>query len=149
MTTIDEKTPLIREASSLCQTLSLFAKQFLKRPNQNNSKEHLEQLIAWLRDLCSDREIDDSNLAKNFVSLLIKLEKDIGDFNIAAEFAQDVLTVWGEIDAEAYESNAVKPKYAIVNARTGVHVCNVLITFLMETMDDIDWCLGRLKGSGM
>ncbi|CAG8499966.1 11646_t:CDS:10 [Paraglomus brasilianum] len=147
MTTIDEKTPLIREASSLCQTLSLFAKQFLKRPNQNNSKEHLEQLIAWLRDLCSDREIDDSNLAKNFVSLLIKLEKDIGDFNIAAEFAQDVLTVWGEIDAEAYESNAVKPKYAIVNARTGVHVCNVLITFLMETMDDIDWCLGRLKGS--
>jgi len=148
MTTIDEKTPLIREASSLCQTLSLFAKQY-KHPNQNKSKEHLEQLITWLRDLCSDREIDDSNLAKHFVSLLIKLEKDIGDFNITAEFAQDVLTVWGVIDAEAYESNTVKPKYAIVNARTVVHVCNVLITFLMETMDDIDWCLGRLKGSGM
>ncbi|CAG8554981.1 4990_t:CDS:10 [Paraglomus occultum] len=146
MTTIDEKTPLIKEASSLCQTLSLFAKQY-KRPNQNDSKEHLEQLITWLRDLCSDREIDDSNLAKNFVSLLIKLEQEIGNFNITAEFAQDVLTVWGEIDAEAYESNIVKPKYAIVNARTVVHVCNVLIAFLMETMDDIDWCLGRLKGS--
>jgi hypothetical protein len=148
MTSIDEKTPLVREASSLCQTLSLFARQLLKCSNHMNSKEHLEQLIAWLRNFCADREIDDSNLAKNFVSLLIRLEKDIGNFNTATEFAQDVLIVRGEIDADVCKSNDETQKYAIVNERTVGHVCNVLITFLMETMDDIEWCLGRLKGSG-
>ena len=66
---------------------------FVRKTITQASRRHQfkRKLIAWLRKLCLDCEIDESNFAKNFVSLIIKFEKEVGNFNTVTEFAQDVL----------------------------------------------------------
>jgi hypothetical protein len=128
----------------LFQTITLLSSHFTDSIDTSESRGHLEQLVTWLRALCKERVIEDTILAKNIISLLIKLEKDMPDFETSAEIAHDMLSVLGDIDGNT-NGIEVNPKFVIVNPRTSGIMCNILIGFIENMYEEIEWFLTRMK----
>lgn len=128
----------------LFQTITLLSSHFTDSIDTSESHGHLEQLVTWLRALCKERVIEDTILAKNIISLLIKLEKDMPDFETSAEIAHDMLSVLGDINGNA-DGNEVNPNFVIVNPRTSGIICNILIGSIENMYEEIEWFLTRMK----
>ncbi|PKC11484.1 hypothetical protein RhiirA5_354118 [Rhizophagus irregularis] len=141
---LSERIPHIKEALGLFQTITLLSSHFTDSIDISESHGHLEQLVTWLRALCKERVIEDTILAKNIISLLIKLEKDMPDFETSAEIAHDMLSVLGDINGNA-DGNEVNPNFVIVNPRTSGIICNILIGSIENMYEEIEWFLTRMK----
>ncbi|GBC07259.1 hypothetical protein RclHR1_07340005 [Rhizophagus clarus] len=141
---LNERIPHIKEALGLFQTITLLSSHFIDSIDTFESYGHLEQLVTWLRALCKERAIEDAILAKNIVSLLIRLEKDMPDFETSAEIAHDMLSVLGDINGNT-DGIEVNPKFVIVNPRTSGIICNILIGFIENMYEEIEWFLTRMK----
>ena len=128
----------------LFQTIILLSSHFTDSIHNSESHGHLEQLVTWLRTQCEERAIEDTILAKSIISPLIKLEKDISNFEISAEIAHDMLTVLGDING-ATDRSETNPKFAIVNPRTSGIICTILIGFIETIYEEIEWFLTRMK----
>ncbi|CAI2176704.1 14244_t:CDS:10, partial [Funneliformis geosporum] len=141
---LNERIPHIKEALVLFQTISLLASHFTRPIDNSNPHEYSEQLVTWLKSLCKERVIEDTILAKNIITLLIKLEKDMSDFGTIAEIAHDILVVLGDING-ATDGIEMNPKFVIVNPRTSGIICSVLIGFIESMYEEIEWFLNRMK----
>ncbi|CAG8548944.1 1682_t:CDS:10 [Funneliformis mosseae] len=141
---LNERIPHIKEALVLFQTISLLASHFTHPIDNSNPHGYSEQLVTWLKSLCKERVIEDTILAKNIISLLIKLEKDTSDFGTIAEIAHDILVVLGNINGATNELE-MSPKFVIVNPRTSGIICSVLIGFIESMYEEIEWFLNRMK----
>ncbi|CAJ0755040.1 461_t:CDS:10 [Entrophospora sp. SA101] len=144
ITSLSEQIPRIKEASELCQIITLLSSYFTFNSNDNQSKGH-QELIIWLRMLCKEHAIDNVALTKIIVSMLIKLEKEMSDFDIVSEFGRDILSVLGGCDVYSESDESQMPKFAIVNSRTSNIVCVILLEFIEQTYDEIEWLLIRMK----
>nr|CAG8603704.1 2479_t:CDS:10 [Entrophospora candida] len=144
ITSLSEQIPRIKEASELCQIITLLSSYFTFNSNENQSKGH-QELIIWLRMLCKEHAIDNVALTKIIVSMLIKLEKEMSDFDIVSEFGRDILSVLGSCDVYSESDESQMPKFAIVNSRTSNIVCVILLEFIEQTYDEIEWLLIRMK----
>ncbi|CAG8588240.1 15320_t:CDS:10, partial [Racocetra persica] len=147
VSSLSERTPQINEASWSCKTISLLSTYYVNKGKDTDSEfqGHIEQLIEWLNTLCKERAIEDTGLAKIIVNLLLKLERDMADFDTVVEMAHDMFIVLGPITGRP-ESNETQPhKYMIVNARTSATVCGILIEFLNAIYDEMEWYLTKLR----
>ncbi|CAH1757258.1 7307_t:CDS:2 [Entrophospora sp. SA101] len=148
ITSLSERTPLIKEESELCKTIALLSSCFMFNSNESQSKGHREQLITWLRILCKERAIDNVSLTKIIVNMLVKLEREISDFDMVPEFGHDILSALGscdtgDIDLKLDESQT--PIFAIVNLRASNINCVILLEFIEQTCDEIEWPLIRMR----
>ncbi|CAJ0751681.1 11108_t:CDS:2, partial [Entrophospora sp. SA101] len=66
ITSLSEQIPRIKEASELCQIITLLSSYFTFNSNDNQSKGH-QELIIWLRMLCKEHAIDNVALTKIIV----------------------------------------------------------------------------------
>src|SRR6266498_3431965 len=137
MVSLNERIPHIKETLVLFQTITLLSSHFTRSINNSELYEHSEQLVTWLKSLCKERVIEDTILAKNIISLLIKLEKDTSDFETIAEIAHDMLAVLGDINGTT-DGLEMNPKFVIVNPRTSSIICSVLIGFIENMYEEIE-----------
>nr|CAG8440623.1 8393_t:CDS:10 [Entrophospora candida] len=96
----------------------------------------------------SERVIDNVSLTKIIVNMLVKLEREISDFDMVPEFGHDILSALGscdtgDIDLKLDESQT--PIFAIVNLRTSNIICVILLEFIEQTYDEIEWLLIRMR----
>jgi len=66
------------------------------------------------------------------------------DFETSAEIAHDMLTILGDING-ATDGVEVNPKFVIVNPRTSSTICGILIGFIENMYEEIEWFLTRMK----
>ncbi|CAG8485772.1 7895_t:CDS:10 [Dentiscutata heterogama] len=153
VSSLSERTPQINEASWSCKTISLLSTYYKNKVKDDDSESpgHIEQLITWLNTLCKERAIEDTGLAKIIVNLLLKLERDIADFDTVVEMSHDMYVVLGPITGRPEPNETQSHKYMIVNARTSATVCGILLEFLNAIYDEMEWYLTKLRtlcGSG-
>nr|CAG8443169.1 6570_t:CDS:10 [Entrophospora candida] len=96
----------------------------------------------------SERVIDNVSLTKIIVNMLVKLEREISDFDMVPEFGHDILSALGscdtgDIDLKLDESQT--PIFAIVNLRISNIICVILLEFIEQTYDEIEWLLIRMR----
>src|SRR5207248_730799 len=84
-------------------------------------------------------------LTKTIVSVLIKLEKEMSEFGVLSEFGHDILSVLGNFVDGLELDGSQMPNFAIVNSRTSNTVCVILLEFIEQTYDEIEWLLTRMK----
>ncbi|CAG8493114.1 15166_t:CDS:10 [Cetraspora pellucida] len=147
VSSLSERTPQINEASWSCKTISLLSTYYVNKSKDTDSESqgHIEQLIEWLNTLCKERVIEDTGLAKIIVNLLLKLERDMADFDTVVEMAHDMFVVLGPITGRPESDETQSHKYMIVNARTSATVCGILIEFLNAIYDEMEWYLTKLR----
>ncbi|CAG8517853.1 10924_t:CDS:10, partial [Gigaspora rosea] len=153
VSSLSERTPQINEALWLCKTISLLSTYYRNKIKDSGSESqgHIEQLIAWLNTLCKERAIEDTGLAKIIVNLLLKLERDIADFDTVVEMSHNMYVVLGPLTGRPESNETQLHKYMIVNARTSATVCGILLEFLNAIYDEMEWYLTKLRtlcGSG-
>ncbi|CAG8568901.1 10131_t:CDS:10, partial [Scutellospora calospora] len=147
ISSLSERTPQINEASWLCRTISLLSTYYVNKTNDTDSESqgHIEQLIEWLRKLCKECAVEDTGLSKIIVNLLLKLERDMADFDTVVEMAHDMFVVLGPITGRPEQTEIQSHKYMIVNARTSATVCSILLEFLNAIYDEMEWYLTKLR----
>ncbi|CAG8457392.1 18818_t:CDS:10 [Dentiscutata erythropus] len=153
VSSLSERTPQINEALWSCKTISLLSTYYKNKVKDGDSESpgHIEQLIAWLNTLCKERAIEDTGLAKIIVNLLLKLERDIADFDTVVEMSHDMNVVLGPLTGRPESNETQSHTYMIVNARTSATVCGILLEFLNAIYDEMEWYLTKLRtlcGSG-
>ncbi|CAG8756042.1 33754_t:CDS:10, partial [Gigaspora margarita] len=147
VSSLSERTPQINEASWSCKTISLLSTYYRNKIKDGDSESqgHIEQLIAWLNTLCKERAIEDTGLAKIIVNLLLKLERDIADFDTVVEMSHDMYVVLGPLTGRPESNETQLHKYMIINARTSATVCGILLEFLNAIYDEMEWYLTKLR----
>ncbi|CAG8590732.1 3846_t:CDS:10, partial [Racocetra fulgida] len=134
-----------RRPDNLDGWLNLYIQEFEGKDTDSESQGHIEQLIEWFNTLCKERVIEDTGLAKIIVNLLLKLERDMADFDTVVEMAHDMFVVLGPITGRPESNETQSHKYMIVNARTSATVCGILIEFLNAIYDEMEWYLTKLR----
>ncbi|RIA87302.1 FANCI solenoid 2-domain-containing protein [Glomus cerebriforme] len=134
---LNERIPYIKEALGLFQTITLLSSHLTDSINISESNGHLEQLVTWLRTLCETRVIEDTILAKNIINLLIKLEKDMREFETSAEIAHDMLTVLGDINGTT-DGVEMNPKNRVVLGQNEVDLQHTDLDCEKIDMTDIE-----------
>ncbi|KAG9306620.1 hypothetical protein G9A89_004817 [Geosiphon pyriformis] len=151
-TLLEQPTTLIPEATGLCQTISSLSKHFTNRNDPPATQVELDQLISWLQTVCLEKSIEDNGFTKIIISMLLNFEKDMAKFNKPSEIACDLLFVMGGIEDEANgtsrrpsEAEKETTKFQIVNSRNTGTICDILIGFLEQIYQDLEWCIERMK----
>ncbi|RUS21607.1 hypothetical protein BC937DRAFT_92129 [Endogone sp. FLAS-F59071] len=142
-----EKPALYREAACLLQSITLLSKQYDKK--SGDPSRHLDQLVAWLDKFNLEHSIEENSVAKPVVSLLVQLTRDSSNFVIIDRLAKDVHIIMGNIEGtpEGEDEEAPDSHYAIVNGRTTYTIAGLVLSFLEQSYDELEWCLAKLKFS--
>lgn len=115
---------------------------------QDDFEQHSAKVIDWLAQIARERPIEDIGVAKEIISLLIRLCANTQNLDIIKEIAQDVHALQGEVDVN--EDSQVEPviEYQMINARTHSAITTQVLTFTEQETDVLTWSIGRLKISG-
>lgn len=138
------RTPIYKEVSSVMALANFLCKQ-LDSKDEDYSLRSLN-VVTWLNELAKERPLEEPGLAKDIVSLLIRICASRGEFDIIQDIAEDIHLFTGDLDAVEQEEEAdIDLKYQIINPKTFPVIANQLFDFLDSTFDDLTWCTGRLK----
>lgn len=144
---IAEKPALYREAACLLQSITLLSKQYDKK--SGDLSRHLDQLVSWLDKFSLEHSIEENLIAKPVVSLLVQLTRESSNFVIIDRLAKDVHIITGSIEGtlEGEDEESPDTHYSIVNGRTTYTIAGLVLLFLEQSYDELEWCLAKLKFS--
>ncbi|KAF7730861.1 hypothetical protein EC973_001379 [Apophysomyces ossiformis] len=141
---LSDRVPLHKEAVGVMHIVS-FLTEKMDRTAEDFS-EHNQAAVQWMQTFARDRPLEDIGLAKEITSLLIALCAEISLFEIIIEFAEDVHTLYGDIDA-VYDSQQEEQrvKNVLINPKTSNVVAMQILSFLDQAFDEMTWCIGHFK----
>ncbi|KAG2232755.1 hypothetical protein INT48_001109 [Thamnidium elegans] len=119
------RTPIYKEVSGVLQIASYLCGTLDKK--QTDFAMRSLHVVQWLDQLAKERSIQDSTLAKDIVSLLIRLGGSIGEYDTIQNICEDIHL------------------YQIINIKTFSTITTQVFEFLDSSLDDLTWCTGRLK----
>jgi len=105
----------------------------------------LDQVFEWTLSQCREQNVDDAQVTKALVSLLLNLNaRQKGSVKIIRKLSQDVHYHLGDIDEDV--ELECRPHFAIVNPRTAASsVLGLVYSHTEQVLNNADWLIGRLK----
>lgn len=142
------RTPIYKEVSGVLHIVSYLCQRMDKK--QNDFPMRSLHIVQWLDNLAKERSIQDSHLAKDIVSLLIRLGGSIGELDTIQKICEDIHLFTGDIDVNNNSDSQMEPElgYQIINIKTFAMITTQLFEFLDSSLDDLTWCTSRLKLCG-
>ncbi|GAA5807873.1 hypothetical protein MFLAVUS_001253 [Mucor flavus] len=139
------RTPIYKEVSAVLHIVSYLCERLDK--NQSDFAMRSLHVVQWLDQLAKERSVQDSTLAKDIVSLLIRLGGSIGEFDTIQNICEDIHLFTGDIEVNTATDTQMEPElgYQIINIKTFATITTQVFEFLDSSLDDLTWCTGRLK----
>lgn len=142
------RTPICKEVSAVIHIASYLCERLDKK--QSDFAMRSLHVVQWLDQLAKERSVQDSTLAKDIVSLLIRLGGSIGEFDTIQNICEDIHLFTGDIEVNTTTDTQMEPElgYQIINIKTFATITTQVFEFLDSSLDDLTWCTGRLKICG-
>ncbi|KAJ2963285.1 hypothetical protein NQZ79_g1636 [Umbelopsis isabellina] len=102
---------------------------------------------GWIESFCVDRAIEDPNVAKAALSLLIKFSEQQKHFENIQHISNDINAKAGEWENDN-DTQHLPTHYMIINNGTFHVTTQLLFSFLEHEYDGIEWVMNRLRLSG-
>jgi FANCI solenoid 4 len=141
---VTHRTPRYKEAASL-----LNLKNFLlqHRPAYEPDLQANMTESGWIESFCVDRAIEDPNVAKAAVSLLLKFSEQQKQFQNIQHIANDINAKAGEWEDDR-DTQQLPTHYMLINNGTFHVTTQLLFSFLEHEYDGIEWVMNRLRLGG-
>ncbi|KAJ3299522.1 hypothetical protein HK104_008618 [Borealophlyctis nickersoniae] len=134
---ISDRIPLHKESTLLTQTISLLSKHF--------DPAQIDRLRKWAERFCTDQNVEDAGVAKAVVGVLVASDTKVLEFVVKLQFAEDFHAVFGPVQPENEDEELGEVQLKIVNEKTAPAIALLLFSNMEHMLDDLDWCLGKLK----
>ncbi|KAI8988263.1 FANCI solenoid 4-domain-containing protein [Mycotypha africana] len=139
------RTPIYKEASQVMQLASFLCDNLEKKdPDYVIRSRHV---VSWLDNLAKERPLEEVSLARDIITLLIQLCANIGEFDVIQSLCEDIHIYMGDIEVVTEDTDDMQQttKYAIINPKTLPVILMKIFEFLDHSLDDLTWCIGKLR----
>lgn len=144
---INDRPPLYKEATNVVRIVAFMSEQLNRKAD--DFRDCVKDTLSWLVSLIKDRAIEDTGLARELFHLYINMSADVDDFNAIQDIALDIPKVLGDLEiTESQEDTEVSLTHAMLNQKTCNTITVLLFAFLDESVDELNWCVSRLKQKG-
>jgi Fanconi anemia group I protein len=142
------RTPIYKEVTQVMHIISFLVGKIDKKDPDFSVRSH--SVVKWLDDLAKERQIEEPVLAKDVISLLIKLCASTNELDTIQNICEDIHLFTGDLDAGENGNTQMEPdlRYQIINLKTFSTITTQIFDFLDSSFDDLTWCIGRLKLCG-
>ncbi|KAG2213869.1 hypothetical protein INT47_001138 [Mucor saturninus] len=139
------RTPIYKEVSGIMHITSFLIDR-LDKKNEDYTARSLH-VVKWLNNLARERPIEDSVLAKDIMSLLIRSCASVGELDHVQSICEDIHLFTGDLEMGVANDSQIEPDitYQIINLKTFSTITTQIFEFLDSSLDDLTWCTGRLK----